>query len=490
MYSVYFILSHIPYFLTVLFIVNMVIACTIIFLERKNPSATLAWIMILFLLPVVGILFYFLFSQNLSRKKIFKLTRFEEEVINTSLQTQITEMKNGEYVFTTEAAKRWKDMIRLNQVYGQAFYTEDNKATIITDGNQMLDKLLEDIENAENTINIQYFIIKNDPVGRKLIEALTDRAKQGIEVRLLIDAMGGRQFSKRTACIRALVEAGGRVAFFFPPKFKLINMKLNYRNHRKIVVIDGEVGYIGGFNIGKEYLGMKKKFGYWRDTHLRVLGGCVQDINARFLMDWRFASKEELILSEAYYSDIIKAGCTGVQIVSCGPDEGKSQIKRCYMKMITSARKNIYIQTPYFVPDNSVLESLKMAAQSGVDVKIMIPSMPDHMFVYWATYAYAGELIHSGARVFVYDKGFLHAKTMVVDGEVASIGTANFDVRSFKLNFEANAFLFDEGEAYKMEAIFENDMADCHELTKSVYRNRGLVIKFKESIARLLTDIL
>jgi len=490
LYSVYYILSHIPYFFTILFIVNMIIAFTIIFLERKNPSATLAWIMILFLLPVVGILFYFLFSQNLSRKKIFKLTKFEEEVISSSLQTQIAEMKNGSYVFTTEAAKNWKDMIRLNQVYGRAFFTEDNKISIITDGHHMLDKLLEDIANARNTINIQYFIIKNDLIGRKFIEALTEKAKQGVEVRLLIDAMGGRQLSKRTACIRELMEAGGQVAFFFPPNFKFLNMKLNYRNHRKIVVIDGEIGYIGGFNIGKEYLGMKKKFGYWRDTHLRVLGGCVQDINARFLMDWRFASKEELVLSEAYYSTIIKAGCTGVQIVSSGPDEGKSQVKRGYMKMITSARKNIYIQTPYFVPDNSILESLKMAAQSGVDVKLMIPCMPDHMFVYWATYAYAGELINSGARVFIYDKGFLHAKTMVVDGQVASIGSANFDVRSFKLNFEANAFLFDEEEAYKMEAIFETDMANCHELTKSVYRSRGIPIKFKESIARLLTDLL
>lgn len=490
MYSVFSIFSNIPYFLTILFIVNMFIAFTIIFLERKNPSATLAWIMILFLLPVVGIIFYFLFSQNISRKKIFKLTRFEEEIINTSLKEQIGEMNNGEYSFTTEAAKHWKDLIRLNQVYGQAFFTEDNRVTIITDGQYMLDKLLEDIANAKNTINIQYFIIKNDVIGRKFINALTDKVKDGVEVRLLIDAMGGRQFSKRTGCIKAFAEAGGHVSFFFPPKFKLLNMKLNYRNHRKIVVIDGEIGYIGGFNIGKEYLGMKKKFGYWRDTHLRILGGSVQDINARFLMDWRFASKEELILSEAYYTDIIKAGRTGVQIVSCGPDEGKAQIKRGYMKMITSARKNIYIQTPYFVPDNSILESLKMAAQSGVDVRIMIPCKPDHMFVYWVTYAFAGELINSGARVFIYDNGFLHAKTIVVDREMGSIGSANFDVRSFILNFEANAFIFDEKEASKMEDIFEKDMSKCHELTKELYKDRGLRIKFKESIARLLTDLL
>jgi cardiolipin synthase len=337
---------------------------------------------------------------------------------------------------------------------------------------------------------MEYFIIKNDFIGRKLIETLVEKAKDGVEIRLLIDAMGGRQLSYSSACIKKLVAVGGRVAFFFPPRFKYLNMKLNYRNHRKIVVIDGEVGYIGGFNIGKEYLGLKKKFGAWRDMHLRIMGSSVQDINARFLMDWRFASQEKIVLSEAYYSKVIQAGTTGIQIVSCGPDEGKAQIKRGYMKMITSARKNIYIQTPYFVPDSSILDSLKMAAQSGVAVKIMIPCMPDHMFVYWATYSYVGELIKSGVRVFIYDKGFLHAKTIVVDGQVASIGSANFDMRSFKLNFEANAFIYDEAEAHKIEENFKNDMADCHELTKEIYYNRGIVIKFKESISRLLSDLL
>jgi cardiolipin synthase len=267
-------------------------------------------------------------------------------------------------------------------------------------------------------------------------------------------------------------------------------MKFNYRNHRKLAVIDGKVGYIGGFNIAREYLGHKKKFGYWRDTHLKIWGTSVQDINARFILDWRVASKENMDLSEAFYSDIISAGKTGIQIVSSGPDTQRQEIKRCYMKMITSARKNVYIQTPYFVPDASMLESLKVAALSGVDVRIMIPCKPDHMFVYWATYAYVGELLEVGARVFIYENGFMHAKTMVVDGEVASIGSANFDVRSFKLSFEANAIIYDAEEAYKLEAIFENDMVNSTELTKALYRKRPLVIKFKESLSRLLTDIL
>ncbi|MBN7771935.1 cardiolipin synthase [Clostridium aminobutyricum] len=490
MHLVYDIFNRVPYFVTILFVTNLFIAFTIIFLERKNPSATLAWIMILFLIPIVGIFFYFLFSQNLSRKKIFKMTRFEEETIHTALHEQIKEMKTGEYSFTTFAARNWSDMIRLHQVYSNAFFTEDNSVSIFTDGHEFFDSLIRDIEAAECTINIQYFIIKNDLVGRKILDVLTDKAKSGIEVRLLIDAMGSRQLSYSTLSIKKLLEAGGKVAFFFPPKFKYLNLKLNYRNHRKMVVIDGRIGYIGGFNIGKEYLGLKKKFGYWRDTHLRILGSSVQDINARFLMDWRFASKEEIVLSEAYYSKVIQEGCTGIQIVSCGPDEQKAQIKRGYMKMITSAHKNIYIQTPYFVPDSSILESLKMAAQSGVDVRVMIPCMPDHMFVYWATYSYVGELIRSGARVFIYDNGFMHAKTIVVDGEVASVGSANFDMRSFKLNFESNAFIFDEKLARKLETIFEQDISNSHELTKEIYNSRGMMIQFKESVSRLLSDLL
>ena len=488
MFDLYGLLGNIPYLVATLGVINVLIALAIIFLERKNSSATLAWIMILFLLPVIGIILYILLSQNISRQKIFRLTKFEEDTIRATLANQIKEIDDNEFAFTTAEAKRWKDMIKLNQTYAGAFLTQNNRIFIMTDGMHMFDCLIDDIRRARQTINIMFFIIKNDFVGRKLIDELTKKANENVEVRLLIDAMGGRQISHKT--LADFKAAGGKYAFFFPPMFKYLNMKLNYRNHRKIAVIDGELGYIGGFNIGREYLGQKKKFGYWRDTHLKILGSGVQDINARFILDWRSASKEDIVLSEAYYSDVISLGITGMQIVSSGPDAQKGEIKSCYMKMITSARKNVYIQTPYFVPDASILESLKMAALAGVDVRIMIPCMPDHMFVYWATYSYVGELLDSGARIFIYDNGFMHAKTMVVDGEVASIGSANFDIRSFKLNFEANAIIYDSAESYKLEAIFENDMTHCRELTKSLYHRRSLFIKFKESISRLLADLL
>ena len=481
-------LENIPHLVAILSILNIFVAFTIIFLERKDPAATLAWIMVLFLLPGLGMILYFFISKNIYRQKIFKLTKFEEETIREALANQAKEIDSLEFEFTTAEAKKWKDMIKLNQAHAYSFLTQDNKLSMMTDGKHMFDSLINDIRGATRSINIMFFIVKNDFVGRRLIDELTLKARDGVEVRFLVDALGSRQMSP--SFLAAFKDAGGKYAFFFPPKFKYLNLKLNYRNHRKIAVIDGEIGYIGGFNIAREYLGHKKKFGYWRDTHLRVLGSGVQDMNARFILDWRVAAKDDYDSAEAYYSEVISAGITGMQIVSSGPDSQKQEVKRCYMKMISSARKNIYIQTPYFVPDASILEALRVAALTGVDVRIMIPSKPDHMFVYWATYAYVGELLESGARVFIYDNGFMHAKTMVVDGEVASIGSANFDMRSFKLSFEANAIIYDAAEAYKMEAIFENDMIHCHELTKTLYRKRSLFIKFKESVSRLLSDIL
>jgi cardiolipin synthase len=444
--------------------------------------------MILFLVPVVGILFYFLFSQNIARQRIFRMTKYEEAIINASLNEQINEIKRGEFNFSNPESKKWQDMIRLHQTYSESFFTQDNKVSVITDGCHKFDCLIRDIKAAKQSVNVMYFIVKNDSMGRLLIDALIEKAKEGIEVRLLIDAMGSRQISRKM--LEPLKEAGGQYAYFFPPMFKYLNMKLNYRNHRKLVVIDGSIGYLGGFNVGNEYVGKKKKFGYWRDTHLRLMGSCVQDMNARFILDWRFASKENILLSQAYYNEPFQAGTTGIQIVSCGPDSPKEEIKQGYLKMIASAKKNIYIQTPYFVPDAAILEALKTAVLCGVDVRIMIPCMPDHMFVYWATYSYVGILLNLGAKIYIYDEGFMHAKTICVDGEVASIGSANFDIRSFRLNFEANAFIYDAAEVYKLEAIFESDMMKSHELTKHLYRNRPLMVKFKESISRLLSDLL
>ena len=467
---------------------NIVAAIAAIILERRNPAASAAWVTVIFMLPVAGIVLFFLLSQNISARKLYKLSEFEEMKIDSSLKNQINEIKNGTYRFSTEEGKLWQDMIHLNQLYGRAYYSQNNSVEFNTDGRQMFDTMMQDIMSARETINIMFFIVKNDETGRQFIDALTQKAREGVEVRLLLDSMGSRQINDRV--LRDFLDAGGKRAYFFPRKLNLVNFDFNYRNHRKLAVIDGIIGYTGGFNIAREYLGLKKKFGYWRDTHIRITGQSVQDINARFILDWRTASKEKIVLSEAFYSGVISEGNTGIQIVSSGPDSVKEEVKRSLMKMITSAERSIYVQTPYFVPDDSILESLKMAAQCGVDVRVMIPCMPDHPLVYWATYSYAGELVKSGGRVFIYENGFLHSKTMVVDGEVGTVGSANFDRRSFSLNFESNAFIYDKKEAQTMERIFCEDLKECRELTISLYENRSRTIKVKEVAARLLSDLL
>lgn len=474
--------------LAIIFAINIALALTIIFLERKNPSATLAWIMILFLLPVFGILLYVFISQNIARKKIFRLKALEERIIGTALKTQISEIEGDTFAYKKPEFREWKSMIRLHQNLDRSYFTQDNIIDILTDGQDKFDKLMKDIQNATSHIHMMYFIFQNDTLGRAIIDLLTQKAREGVEVRLLLDAMGSSKISP--VMLNEYKKAGGKYSFFFPSKIKVFNLKLNYRNHRKLVVVDGKIGYLGGFNIGNEYLGKKKKIGYWRDTHLRITGSSVYDLQMRFILDWRFASKEDLDISLAYFNEPEREGHTGIQIVSSGPDSKHEAIKHGYLKLISSAKERIIIQTPYFVPDYSILESLKNAALSGVELSVMIPCKPDHVFVYWATYAYVGELLDAGAKIYIYNNGFLHSKMICVDGKVASVGSANFDIRSFKLNFEVNAFIYDSVAVSHLEEIFYNDIYYSEELTIEKYRIRPVSVKLKESVSRLLSDLL
>ncbi|MDD6919986.1 MAG: cardiolipin synthase [Eubacteriales bacterium] len=471
-----------------IFIINIFIALGIIFMERKDPSVTLAWIMVLFLLPGAGAILYALFSQNIARQKIFKMTEKEYEENTHALQSQNEDMESGSYQFHNEEAYKWKRLIRLNNVCGKAYYTETNEVDLFFDGAEKIAALINDIRDAKESVFIEYFIIKRDMVGDALLKALIRKAKEGVEVRLLVDAFGSRRINKKL--VEKLKRAGGHYAEFFPTKWKIFTMKINYRNHRKLAVIDNRIGYIGGFNIAREYVGLKKRFGYWRDTHARIRGGSVTDLALRFLMDWRSASNDPVDLSQAYYNEPERPSNVGIQIVSNGLNQSVEEIKFAFMKMINAAEERIYIQTPYFVPDIAILEALKVAAQSGIDVKIMIPSIPDHAFVYWATYSYVAEMMEAGGEIYIYNNGFLHAKTMTIDGEISTVGSTNFDRRSFSLNFESNAIFYDRVVTAKLDAAFDEDLKGSTMLTKELYDKRSRIIKIKEPISRLLSDIL
>ncbi len=474
---------------TVIILLNIFLAIFLIFLERRDASSTWAWLMVLFFIPVVGFIAYLLLGRKLRKKHLFRWEGRHKIGIDKLIDYQIEAIDKGTFDFKLNDALQYKDLINMHLRNNHAVLTQDNAVQIFNDGEAKFNALIEDLEHAKDHIHIQYYIFRLDGLGRRIYEVLLRKAKQGVKVRLLFDDMGSRSIRKRH--FKEMIQAGGEVETFFPSILPLINPRLNYRNHRKIVVIDGRIGYIGGFNVGDEYLGLDPKLGYWRDTHLRLEGSSLHPLQTRFLLDWNQASTDKSIeYSDRYFPAIPLKGSVGLQIVSSGPDSEWEQIKNGYLKLMAMAKDFIYIQTPYFVPDASFMDTLRIACLSGIDVRIMIPNKPDHIFVYWATYSYVGQLLKAGAKVYIYENGFLHTKMIVVDNEASTVGTANIDVRSFKLNFEVNAFIYDRETSRQLAELFEQDMILSTELTLELYEERTRFIKMKESFARLLSPIL
>lgn len=474
-------------FLGVILVSNIALAFAIIFLERKDASSTWAWLMVLLFLPIAGFILYLIFGRRISGQRIFTWDTKVKLGVKFAVQEQLRALEENNFQYKNPKLAEYKDLYYLHLRNDDAILTQDNSVDIYTDGKEKFDALIQDMEQATDHIHLLYYILRHDRLGQRTADVLIRKAKQGVEVRVLYDDMGSRGISKKY--IRRMRKAGVEIESFFPPKIPKVNFKINYRNHRKLGIIDGKIGYIGGFNIGDEYLGDSKKFGYWRDTHLRICGDAVANMQTRFIMDWNQASRNNIVYDDRYYAHE-KCGDIGVQVVSSGPDSDWEQIKNGYIKMIMSAKEYVYIQTPYFIPDDSLQDILRIAALSGIDVKVMIPNKPDHPFVYWATLSYIGDLLKAGAEAYIYQKGFLHAKTIIVDGKIASVGTANIDVRSFRLNFEVNAFLYNQGLSERLLEAFNDDISHSTQMTRKLYRKRSVGVRFKESIARLISPIL
>lgn len=470
-----------------IFIFNFLLVIVLVFLEHRNPTSTWAWILVITFIPIFGFFLYLIFGRKLSRKKLFIWDNKSKLGVKKAVENQLQLLDEGSFPIP-ELYQDNIDLFYLHLRNNDAILTQENEVEIFNDGQAKFDQLIKDLIAAEDHIHIQYYIYRDDNLGRKIADVLKLKAKEGVSVRFLYDDFGSRKLSPQF--IWELKKAGVIVEAFFPSLIPKINFKINYRNHRKVVVIDGKIGYIGGFNVGDEYLGKVKKYGYWRDTHLRIVGESVRSIQTRFILDWNQASKHQLILYDSSYYRAEPQGNVGMQIVSSGPDSDWEQIKYGYIKLLMEAEDYVYIQTPYFIPDESLADAVKIAALSGIDVRIMIPNKPDHPFVYWATYSYIGNMLEAGAKVYIYQNGFLHAKTIMVDGKIASVGTANIDVRSFRLNFEVNAFLYSEEVTQRLLAHFEEDMKKSELLTYEAYQQRSAWIKFKESIARLISPIL
>ncbi len=474
------------FLLTAILIANMFFAIIIVFVERKRPLAALVWLLLLLFLPFAGFLLYLFFGQKLLTRRKFRLKQEDDLRHNRLIANQHRQLAWIQDR-SPEADADYLGLARMNLIQASAPITLGNDVTFFVNGIDKFAQLCADIRLAQRFIHVEYFIWRDDFLGRRLVEELAAKARAGVEVRVIIDDWGCKLTPD--SLFQPLRAAGGKIFRFLPITLKFV-FNANYRNHRKIVVIDGNIGYIGGMNVGVEYLGQRPKHSPWRDTHLRIVGPAVASLEARFLMDYIYVSEEEVELGERYLpSDVLRPGQAPIQIVSSGPDSTEQHVKQGYLKMINSATESILIQTPYLVPDDSMLEALKIAIFSGIDVKIMLPGIPDKQIVYNVTMSYAGELLEAGARIFLYN-GFLHSKAVVVDSRYLSIGTANMDMRSFVLNFEVNAFIYDPLKACEYEAIFQQDLGNSRELLRGEYYSRGAWRKFSESVCRLFAPIM
>ncbi len=464
-------------------ILDVVFILIVLFVERDDPTRVLHWLMILIFWPIVGVLLYVFFHQDYRRKRktfekkardFLNMEIPESTTIAPGTPTSPPPSRSGVIL-------EYGELSRLaTRADPHAILAGHNRVRLFVDGNDKFRSLLEDLRAAKEHIHLEYYIVRNDALAREILGVLSEKAKAGLEVRLLVDAMGGRAMRLLGSLIAG---SGVQLAYFFPRL-----SRFNYRNHRKIAVIDGRIAYCGGYNIGEEYLG-RGPLGYWRDCAVRIVGTGVDQLQIRFLQDWLFASEEKMTNPFQYLRSVPEKSSAELQQVSSGPDTSQQWVKQSYIKLISMARESCYIQTPYFMPDPSVLDALRVAAASGVDVRVMIPCKPDHMFVFWASQSFCADLLEAGVRSFKYDKGFIHAKTFVVDGKVGSVGSANIDPRSFRLNFETNVIVFDETFGGQMKDAFLADQEVSTEITLKSYAKRSWIVRFKEPFCRLLYPI-
>lgn len=481
--------------------INLLVSVWIVFFQKKEPRSVWGWLLLLYFVPVIGFLLYIIVCQDYHRHKVFKDRNIKQRDMAKLVGQEDALLKNY-FAPGGDNLNKYQDIIWYNIKAAGAVYRQKNQVEIYTDGMEKFLSLAKEIEQAKETVHIETYILRDDGAFHILEPALKKAVENGAAVRILYDGMGGIGVRRRSR--KRFHDMGFETAVFFPAFFKCFQIRLNYRNHRKIAVIDGRIAFVGGFNIAKEYIGETEKYGYWRDTHLKITGESARDLNDRFILDWNCASKKKIEWEEKNVREdkiqdntekrmeevADKENHVGMQIISSGPDTKYPYIRDNFLKIIYKAKKHLYIQTPYFIPDEAVCSAVKMAALSGVEVKLMIPCKPDHICVFWATHSHLEEMLQAGVQCYCYQNGFLHAKGIMADGEISSYGTANMDTRSFVLNFEVNAVLYNEKITNQLEEVFLEDIQKCKRITLYDYEHRSVWMRIREQLSRLLSPLM
>lgn len=477
-----------------LWLINMAYALLIILLvgliifEKRTPLKTISWIMVVLFVPIIGGLLYVFFGQLYRKKKMFsrKGLKGQEKI----RQLTVGQLKYIEKQSTADSVGilEQKHLVQLLLTNSLSLVTGDNQLQVLRNGNNKFDSLFASIQSARKHIHLEYYIIENDDLGNQLRSLLIAKAKEGVEVRLIYDDVGSWSLPK--SYIKSLSDAGAHVHCFMRVRLPQFTSKVNYRNHRKIAVIDGEVAFVGGINIADRYIHGTQSLGEWRDTHLKLQGGAATMLQVQFMADWYFVSKEMLSVSKYFKPLSNQLSGKAVQILAGGPDSDWDTINQFYFAAISTARKYVYIATPYLIPTVEVATALKIAALSKIDVRILLPEVGDSVIPKWSTFSYIDELLEAGVKIYLYQPGFVHSKLIMVDGKFSSVGTANFDFRSLETNFEINAVIYDEETTKELEVQFFDDLSKSKELDLKTWEDRPKSYKIRESLSRIFSPLL
>ncbi len=466
--------------LTVTYVVVVSATVIVILRENRKPVRALSWILVLLLIPFGGLFLYYIVGQYYRKRKIISKKKIRK-VTKIPHTTYVLAKNDTDYL--TDSQRR---LIRLLKRNNNATAFPCNKIDVLTDGESTFESMFQAIENAENHIHIEFYIFEDDEISNRMRELLIKKAKQGVRVRMIYDYLGSFSLSKKY--LQSLRMAGIYVEPFLPARLKAARVKINYRNHRKILVVDGKIGFTGGLNVADRYI-VGNKLGLWRDTFVRMEGMAVHGLQTNFLIDWYFVS-QKLITDSKYYPAMEVGKDNFVQVVSSAPDSDWENVMQGIAHAIMSAKHYVYIHTPYFIPPEMVLSAIQIASLSGVDVRLMVPKRSDAVLSSAASRSYVEAVLEAGVKVYWYEAGFLHSKAIVIDDMISLVGSANMDERSANLNFELNAFIYNDETAQKLKEAFYNDMQNCSEIDIVKWHNRSSWNKLKESMARLLSPLM
>lgn len=471
---------------SLVFLITAIPVAVMLILEKRSPFKTIAWILVLLLVPIIGLVFYLFFGQEYRKQKLFSRRGVKSLRKIRKLSTkQLRQIEHTHLQLSPEVLEK-KNLIRLLLNNSDSLLTTGNECKILNNGTETFSAIFHAIKNAKHHIHLEYYIIDNDKIGNQLIDLLIQKSREGIEVRIIVDDVGS--WDLKEPFFRKLRESGIEIYPFMEVRFPRLTSRVNFRNHRKILIVDGKIGFTGGMNVADRYIEGKPKIGPWRDTHLQITGDAVATMQVIFAADWYFVINENLT-GEKYFSPLTEENGTPVQISASGPDSDWENIEQAYISAILSAKDYVYLTTPYLMPPQTIVTALKTAALSGVDVRIIIPEKSDAIVPKWCSFSYVEPFLEAGIKIYFYQKGFIHSKTLMIDNIFSTIGTTNLDFRSLETNFEINAFIYERKFTRNLLRHFINDLRNSREIKLAEWTKRPWQDKLRESLAHIVSPM-